>query len=458
LKNINAQSFKAFVIQSFETLNPGTEFLDSWYIDYLSEILCEAVRGNLKRIIINLPPRFLKSHIITTAFPAWLLGISATNRIIAASYSQALSNKLSVDTKLIMESDWYKAMFPDTQIYKKQNEKKKFMTTKNGFRFATSSGGTIIGEGGDFLIIDDPHHPAQVRSKYQRDKLFDWFDKSFLTRLNNQEKGVVIVVMQRLHANDLSGYLLAKPKSKWNVFALPIIEEDDKTYKVGKYQYSRQKGELLNEKLMNLEAINDMQCELGDIVFTTQFMQKPVSSSGNIIKPDKLVYYDHLPIKFDVIIQSWDPAAVVSSKADYSACVTLGVFNQMIYVIDIFRERLSYSQLKAMVVEKYKDYKPLIVLIENKMSGHALISELLQEYLMPVSGVDPKIDKVTRFLSISGMFDSKKVVLPKSHPLIVDFINELTSFPESEHDDMVDSLSQGISYLKSLVSIMKRSE
>ena len=158
--------------------------------------------------MINIPPRYLKSVICSVAFPAWVMGRNPTKRIIVASYSKILATKHSQDTRLIMQSKWYKKNFPRTIIAEGMNEKNKFCTTENGFRFATSTGGTLTGEGGDILIVDDPHNPMHVFKKNTRNKVINWFSSVFSSRLNNKKTGSIMIVMQRLHEEDLCGYLL----------------------------------------------------------------------------------------------------------------------------------------------------------------------------------------------------------------------------------------------------------
>ena len=221
------KDLKSFIYKVFATINPSITLSKTWYIDYIADYLQDIAQNGAKRIIINIPPRYMKSISISVAWPAWLLGLDPTKRIIVASYSGHLSIKHSLDCRAIMQSPWYRQLFPQTIICPDQNKKNKYMTTEFGFRMATSIGGSITGEGGDILIVDDPHNPTHIHSSKMRNKAIDWFEQTFLSRLNDRSKGSVVVVMQRLHMCDLSAHLIAK--GGWEVLKLPAISDDDTT-------------------------------------------------------------------------------------------------------------------------------------------------------------------------------------------------------------------------------------
>ena len=195
LKNeILKNDLSAFIYKSFNTINQGVKYKHNWHIDLIAEYLQEIEKGKIKRLIINMPPRSLKSVCISVAFPAWLLGKKPNSRIIVASYSEKLSLKHSTDCRLIVSSKWFQELFPEFQLNQSQNEKYKFATTQNGYRFATSVGGSLTGEGGDILIVDDPHNPQQVMSEKYRLKTLEWFSNTFVSRLNDKKNGIIIIV------------------------------------------------------------------------------------------------------------------------------------------------------------------------------------------------------------------------------------------------------------------------
>jgi hypothetical protein len=186
--DILRDNLASFIQKAFCTVDPSTEYMDNWHIDLIADRLELLTKSKIKRLIINVPPRSLKSVCVSVAWPAWILGRNPAAKIMVASYSQILSLKHSLDCKLVMSSDWYKELFPELEIAKGQDEKFKFVTTQRGFRFATSVGGTATGEGGDILIVDDPHNPLQAASDVQRKAALDWFGQTFMSRLNNKKQ------------------------------------------------------------------------------------------------------------------------------------------------------------------------------------------------------------------------------------------------------------------------------
>ncbi|WP_341789344.1 hypothetical protein [Rickettsia endosymbiont of Polydrusus tereticollis] len=184
LNAVLRQDFHSFIIKVFNTINPGIEYRLNWHTELISDYLLAVQNGDINRLIINVPPRSLKSVCVSVAWSAWILGHDPTKRIMTASYSQILSIKHSLDCRFVLSTDWYRQLFPDTILSKEHNQKSKFLTTANGFRFATSVGGSATGEGGDILIIDDPHNPSQINSYKMRKKVIEWFEQVFVTRLN----------------------------------------------------------------------------------------------------------------------------------------------------------------------------------------------------------------------------------------------------------------------------------
>ncbi|MFV9839244.1 MAG: terminase, partial [Aaplasma endosymbiont of Hyalomma asiaticum] len=218
--------YTSFIKQAYSTLVPDSKYKSNWHIRVIADRLQAAYDGKITRLIINVPPRFMKSICVSVAWPAWIIGLNPCARIIVASYSQILSEKLSLDTRCIIQSQWYRKIFSEVEILNVQNTKRKFQTTKLGFRFATSVGGSLTGEGGNFLIVDDPMNPQQASSMSYRKKVFDWFNQTFITRLNDRKKGIVVVVMHRLHTEDLVGQILSSHTAKkWHVLSIPLINE-----------------------------------------------------------------------------------------------------------------------------------------------------------------------------------------------------------------------------------------
>lgn len=437
------RNFKDFLNKGFETLNSGKIFHFNWHIDAITEALKNIEKYNKpNRLIINIPPRHLKSTIISVSWPAWLLGQDPKKQIICCSYSQKLSLKLSQDTKIILDSSWYKNTFKDTKISFGENEKHKFTTTERGFRLATSVGSSLIGEGGDVLIVDDPITPLQANSPTFRNKVNDWFCNTFSTRLNNQKTGVIVVVMQRLAENDLTGYL--HQLNGWEVLSLPIISDKNRQISIGNFSKDFKKDEILAPALFSEQQIINLRQTLGDHAFSAQYLQNPLPTSSALIKTEDIKGIPLGKIPQGAIVQSWDTASTNSQNSDYSVCLTWLYSNNTHYLIDVYRKKTTYPQLKVALVEMAQKHSPELILIENKASGIALI----QEYscILPIKKITPTADKLTRFLGVINQFEQNNVFIIKDAPWGLDFKQELFSFPHGKHDDMVDALSQYLSW------------
>ncbi len=444
-KEIYNNSLNYFIERSFYIINQGQKFINNWHIGAISEALNEVYNGNIKRLLINMPPRYLKSVCVSVAFPAWILGKDPTKRIIVASYSEKLAIKHSTDCRLILESSWYKRVFNNTILSRTQNQKYKFSTTQNGYRFATSVGGTLTGEGGDILIIDDPHNPQNVLSEKQRDKVLKWYDNTFSSRLNDKKNGAIIVVMQRLHENDLSGHLLEK--GGWVHLNLPAIFEEETTINIGNFNKIIKKGELLFEKREGKEEIERIKKDMGEYVFNCQYQQKPMTENSGIFSKKWLQYYNE-NINFENIYLSFDTAIKAGINNDPSVCTIWGKYKNNYYLIDLYREWLEYPDLKRKSIQLINKWQPRAILIEDKASGQSLIQDLKKELSYNVIPIKVVKDKITRFASITPIFEAERIFIKDKTNWLFDLEYELLTFPNSQHDDQVDSISQFLNWIE----------
>jgi len=333
----------SFIAKVFNSIDPGAAYLANWHIDLIADRLEQVSAGNIKRLIINMPPRSLKSVCISVAWPAWILGNDPGLRIMAASYSAALSVKHSVDTRLVLGQEWYREVFPDTILTDDQNEKTKFVTTMRGFRFATSVGGTATGEGADILIVDDPHNPIQAASQLQRQHAIDWLDQTFSTRLNNKKKGAIIVVMQRLHVDDLTGHLLKK--GGWEHLCLPAVFDRNVVYNYSGINKEVNAGDYLHEGREGEAEIANAKRELGSYGFNAQYQQQPMPAEGGMVELAWIRRYEEQQSSGN-IIQSWDTAIKSGSINDYSVCTTWMEAENAYYLLDVAALKLEYPALK----------------------------------------------------------------------------------------------------------------
>ncbi len=439
----------SFIGRVFCTVNPGTPFLPNWHIDVIAEHLEAARHGDITRLIINMPPRSLKSLCVSVAWPAWLLGHNPQTRIMAASYAASLALKHSLDCREVIGSLWYRALFPDVELARDQNEKHKFMTTKRGFRFATSVGGSATGEGGNFLIMDDPINPMQAANKHAREMVNQWFDHTFASRLDDKKRGVIVLVMQRLHQYDLSGYLLAK--EGWVHLSLPSVAT---RYQKFSFRIAPDRewyaGELLHPGRESLALIERAKIELGSNAFAAQYQQQPLPDDGGMVRPWWFARYVEMPQPCERRVQSWDTAIKSGAHHDASVCLTFMEYLGKSYLADVRVLRVEYPDLKRALYRMAEQWRPDAILIEDKASGQQLLQDARRETALPLIACIPKGDKLTRFAAISAMIEAGKVALPQQAPWLADFEAELFAFPGGDHDDQVDALTQYLDWLRGL--------
>jgi len=344
-----------------------------------------------------------------------------------------------------MQTKWYKELFPKTILSTTCNTKTKFMTSKYGFRLATSVGGSITGEGADILIVDDPHNPTFIHSDKLRIKTCNWFEQTFTSRLNDQNKGAIIIVMQRLHEKDLSAYLLQK--SSWMLLKIPAISNCDQQFSSSKKVYLFKKSTSIDPLRLPLELLSKLKQEMGIANFKAQYLQEPEKATCGMLKKSEIRFYDEMP-KFEAIYQSWDTAIKVNHLSDYSVCTTWGVCQNKYYLIDLLSDKLEYSYLKDAMIRLAKKWQPKMILIEDKASGQSLIQDLKLEKFYNILPKKPKTDKITRFATILPFFTLEQILLPKESSWVDEVIEQITSFPDTRHDDIVDSISQFFIYIK----------
>lgn len=445
LRGVLAKDFNSFIAKVFATLNPGSVFHPNWHIELMAEYLEAARLGQINRLVINVPPRSLKSVCVSVAWPAWLLGRNPATRVMAASYGAHLSLKHSLDCRHVMSAPWYREVFADVALMRDQNEKHKFMTTAHGFRYATSIGGAATGEGGDVLIIDDPLNPAQAASVTARKQANEWFDQTFSTRLNDKNKGVIVLVMQRLHADDLSGHLLAR--GGWEHLCIPAIAPRECVYDFGRFHQIRAQGDMLHPAREGKKALARVQADLGSAAFAAQYQQEPMPASGMMVRPEWLQRYADYP-RDGRVVQSWDTAIKAGSQHDASACATFVEHEHRHYLVDVLAVRAEYPQLKKHVLQQAEKWRPDAVLIEDAASGQSLLQDLRDGSEFPLIPVRPKQDKITRFASISAYIESGRVLLPENATWLAEFEAELLGFPAAAHDDRVDAFSQYLNWVR----------
>ena len=436
----------SFVRKSFHVLNPAAIFHMNWHICTIAYGL-ELVRlGYINRLMITVPPRSLKSIMCSVAFPAFVLGRDPTKRLIVVNYSADLAIKHGNDFRAVVNSEEYRGIFPGMRISAMKNTQTEVVTTRNGFRLAMSVDGALTGRGGDIIIIDDPIAalPA-LSSQKARDHVRDWYFNTLLSRLDDKQNGAIVLVMQRLHEDDLAGVLLRSSNAnEWTLVSLPAIAEEDKEIPIGNGQvHIRHAGDVLHPEREPRDVLESLRAQLGAEIFAAQYQQQPVAPGGVMIKRTWVRRYDQLP-QSGQKIQSWDVANKQGEENDYSVCTTWLVHENKYYLIDVLRGRFDFPSLKTKVSEHAKLHKPSQILIEDAAVGTALIPELKANF--SVIPVKPEYDKKIRMAIQSAKFENGQVFFPKEAPWLRDLEDELFAFPKSRHDDQVDSISQALGH------------
>ena len=445
LQALMRNDFPTFLQKVFVTLNPGKSLKISWYLEamaYYVGVVSFNKQPGMDRLLLNLPPRALKSTMISVALPAYLSGLDPRKRIVVVTYSQELSNMFGRQTRQVMQSDWYKQLFPSTRLSPKRQAEHDFHTTSGGYRLAASTGGVLTGRGGDLIIVDDPLKADDAWSDTRRKNSVEWTKSTLFSRLDDKQHGTIIVTQQRLHEEDLSGYL--ERTGDWLTFRVPAIAEQDELIAVGQGRplHFRREGEVIDPKREPLELLNRIKRELGSAVFSAQYQQSPTPADGDVIKLSWFKRFDNAPSGGEVIM-SVDTASKVGEHNDYSAFTVWRFVDGRYYLEFIWRGKVVYPELKRNLIAFAEVFHPDRIVIEDKVVGIGLIQDLHKEARhLPVVPYVPKVDKETRMRRHSARIESGQVYLPHEAEWLGDFELEVRQFPHGLHDDMVDSMSQ----------------
>jgi predicted phage terminase large subunit-like protein len=445
------QDFASFATRCFHDLNPHAELAMNWHLEVIAAKLTAVRQGKIRRLIINLPPRHLKSLMASIAFPAWCLGHEPSAQILCVSYAQDLADKLARDCRGIMMGPWYRRIFP-TRLAQHRQAVQEFITTRQGYRLATSTGGVLTGRGADIILIDDPLKPEEALSPAQRQACNEWFVHTLYSRLNDKRHGTIVIIMQRLHEDDLVGHVLAQ--EDWDVLSFPAIAEADEVHEIetswGPRCFTRRQSEALHPNREPLEVLDRIRRTIGEYNFAGQYQQSPAPLGGGLVKAEWFKRYreNERPERFDRIVQSWDTANKATELSDYSVCTTWGVTGQNLFLLGVFRRRLEYPALKRAVREQQGMFGANEVLIEDKASGTQLIQELITDGCHAVTRYEPKCDKIMRLHSQTAIIENGFVHIPETAPWLAEYLHEMAVFPKGKHDDQVDSTAQFLDWFK----------
>lgn len=438
------QNFQVFAGEVFHLLNPSQHFKNNWHLAAIARAVEKAMQRKIKRLIINLPPRHLKSTIASVALPAFILGHDPSARILCVHYGDELATHLSNWTRSVMEAPWYRSTFPGTKIDKGKQTEEMINTTKGGYRFARPIFGPMTGFGARYIICDDPSKAVDVHSPAMREKVWIAFTEGVLTRLDDPKNDVVIVVTQRLHEDDLVARLRAV--GGWAELVIPAETDIDREYDIGEGKtHIFEAGSVLDPNRMSKADLDQRRKELGSAGYAAQYLQSPIAGGGTVFdwkwfKP--YFYVDAISLDYDFLFHSYDVASSLGPNSSYSVCTSWGVVGDDFYLIGVMRERISMPDLVKKALYLYEKDKPDLVLVETAGIGSALFQTLREKFGRRIQAVSPDNDKVTRAEAVSPLIEAGHVYVRPDAAYSEVFRNEVIAFPNSKYDDQVDSMTQ----------------
>lgn len=472
------RSLLEFCRQAWSIIEPGVPFQDGWHLHALCEHLEAVTRGDIKRLLINIPPRTSKSTIVSVMWPCWEWIKRPHEKYLCASYSGTLSTRDNVNARRIIQSNWYQNNWGHiVRLTGDQNQKTRFENSSSGYRLATSVGGSATGEGGSRLVIDDPHSATDAQSDTIRPSQVEWFRMTMSSRLNTPKEDAIVVIMQRLHEEDVAGYIIAQ--GGYEHLCLPMRYElnqkgERRKSILGDYDLRQKEGELLVPSRFGEDEVAFLERELGEYGAAGQLQQRPAPAGGGILKTKHIQLWPNsreIPA-MDYILQSYDTAFTEDPDNDYTANVTFGVFfntdlqKPCVLIIDTWNDHLAFPALRKKAIADWGAYyggndkgrkgkRADEILVEEKASGISLLQDLVLANV-PAKKYNPgKLSKANRAHLAAPILELDLIYVLESskrpnEPIswVKPLITQLGLFPASKKKDLVDAFSQGILYIK----------
>jgi len=453
LKKLEAEeSLYNFLCQAWHIIEPNTPFSANWTIKAVCDHLEAVTRGEIRNLVINIPPRTSKSIIVNVMWPAWMWTTRPSEQFIFSAYAESLAMRDSVKCRLIIESEWYQKRWCNTvQLAGDQNTKKEFKNTSMGHRVITTACGSGIGLSGNFVITDDANDPRHSRSKTKLEAVQFWWDNVMTTRLNNAKTGSKVIIQQRISENDLSGHVLKK--GGWEHLFIPMEYEEAKHCSTSIYSDPRtEDGELAWPERFGESEIETYKKDLGSSSYAGQYQQRPAPAKGSLVKRAWIKYYKEAP-NFDYVAISGDFSFKGEASNDPIALSAWGILNTDRYLLHMVNKKCSFTETirELMAIDRLFP-QARFVLIEDKANGPAII-DTLKKKIGKIVTYSPTESKEERLASIAPQIEAGHLFLPdpyyepnRAKPWVklgVDaYVEELTTFPNASHDDQVDSTTQ----------------
>jgi predicted phage terminase large subunit-like protein len=442
--------FQNFVMGAFETLYGAGQYNDAWFVRAMCEMAEKVAKGDLERLLVTIPPRHLKSFVMCICLPAWVMGRAPTFRVMIASYAASLAETHAREFRRLINTPWYRALFPGLEIADGANRASLMETTQGGGLQAVGRRGSATGFGADLLIIDDILNAEEARSIVERDNAIEFYTGSLRTRLNDQRKTRVIIIQQRLHELDLAGYTMGL--GIFTHINLPSISEETRTFDLGSGEtYIWEKGELLDHVRHPQEVLDALRLEMGDVRFNCQYMQNPILPGGNIIRWEWFGEYtrEYERSAYQRVVQSWDTAFSTEDDRCFSVCLTFGLREGKWDLIDVWRRQADFPTLRREALRLSRIHKADEVLVEGAASGHSLFQEMRQERAK--SGhwmmITPRGSKEERAQAQSAKLATGIVRVRRGAQWLPAFRHEVQGFPHAQYDDQVDALIQFVKHI-----------
>jgi len=462
--------FSAFVKAAWHVVQPGVTLDWSWHYDLIGEYLTLVYERKIRRLIINISPRTLKSILVSVMFPVWVWTKRPGHGFACASYAANLSTEHSVMRRSLIESDWFKQRWGDRiWLAKDQNEKTKFKNNHQAQMIATSVGGTATGLGGNTLILDDGMNPKQAASDADTLTAHKWFDETWRSRLNNPAEDSLIVMEQRTSERDITGHCIEADEvlkkegksAEWTHLAIPLECDEESGPETWVYPISgkvkeRFVGDVLQPNRFPPSVVTAWKVRR--LVWSTQYQQRPSPLEGNMIKRSEVQYYGGrdpltgeldviLPTKFDLIVTSADCAFKDEKHSDYVCIGTVGVVGPRRYVLEVVNKHLDEPATETEILRQRNKWGSSVVLVEDKANGPAVIKKLKRK-ISGVIAIEPEGGKMSRMFASCGEWQSGDWYLDRNAAWCEPFVEQVTKFPGAKNDDMADFMTQTCIYLQ----------
>jgi predicted phage terminase large subunit-like protein len=462
------ESFRVFMEKAWHVIEPRTPFVPGFHIDAICEYIEAAILGEIRGLLVNVPPRHGKSNIVSVMCPAWVWTFAPHTRFLTASYNASLAERDAVRTRDLFRSPWYRERWPDLELKSDVNRTNRYENTCTGYRLATSPGGEATGEGGDVIIIDDPHKLEEALSDTARGRVIDWHDGTLASRFNDPKMGVEIVVMQRVHERDLCGHLLER--GGYIHLCLPARYEPSHPF-LWPDDPRTAEGEPLWPDHVPRAELARIETTMGSYRAAGQLQQRPAAAEGELLKrawwrfyPPEYLQQEKIGAlpPFIQLVSSWDTAFEDKTSSDYVVGQIWGLHRADRYLLWSYRQHANLNATKqamrrahAWATERWPRAAHTI-LIEKSANGAEIISSLKRE-LTGVIAVTVSTDKVIRAYAASPALESGNIFVPgRAAPdtaagyhapdWVANLIEEAATFPNGKYDDQVDAFSQAINW------------